>query len=146
MPGQPYAPPSSKWITALQEPQQQAAVALWAFLHPGALPAAEGWVKARCRQYRQHGFSSKARVLLSLRQLLQLQGHLAAELGGAGGQWLVLLWQAPGDKVHVPPGWLHQVGAAAGAHAGADQGRTAAVLYLPESNPAMHPTPASGAS
>jgi dTDP-4-dehydrorhamnose 3,5-epimerase-like enzyme len=26
-----------------------------------------------------------------------------------GGPWLQLVWQHPGDQVHVPPGWLHQV-------------------------------------
>jgi hypothetical protein len=57
------------------------------------------------------GFRSAQRALLSLRELEALRAHLDVKLGRPDCRkpWLQLVWQTAGDRVRVPPGWLHQV-------------------------------------
>lgn len=101
---QPWISPEHKWLTQHDGPKE--ALALWAFIHPSRLAQAEEWLKVHRK--RRSGFRGKQRLSLNLEQLRALQAHLGVRQPEQQ-PWLQLLYQCPGDKVQVPPGWVHQV-------------------------------------
>jgi hypothetical protein len=79
-------------------------LAVWVFLHPNHLAEAVAWIKDHVPRAKQGVLAvpKEQRPLLSEEEVRQMHAALPA---GA----VVVLEQAAGDVVHVPPGWVHQV-------------------------------------
>lgn len=76
-----------------------AVLAVWVFIHPSAVSTADQWLK---EHGSAGGFATPGKVVLDDDDVAGLKAALPP---GS----VVILEQHAGDRVYVPPGWVHQV-------------------------------------
>lgn len=85
-----------------------AALAIWAFIHPAAIDAADEWLVLH-HGHKGWGEGVATRKMPTDKMMADLKAYLEDKFKGSIDQPLIVLRQTPGMVIRVPPGWLHWV-------------------------------------